>query len=257
MKWELPKPKYENSAGRLLTILQVGRNGKACLHAIPKSLGVELPHANSNDESAQVVYEFFSEVHRLYHEFLKDMEGVDGPEKDVLLNGLAGLPKHMSPLQLNGACSVLSEAEASLLEVCAAKLSTEETLTEDDIARIRSCIDELRRVIDESRISRTLEKALLDLCRIAEDAISRYEIRGAKGVRDGRVSMVGELMLIYRDQNKDSISDEVWWQKAVNLAHVLDLVVTRLCKYKSIGVTTVKLLGWTYGSDEVPNDNAA
>src|SRR6266516_2178939 len=135
----IPEPVYQNSAGRLLAVLNAMTNGNAYVAEVPKIFGTE---PTSEDQRQQVCLAGLMEIHKLYLEFYEDMleAQITEPQRKVLLSGLGSLRQSIYPIQLNAGYRAPTDAEKSLLEVCATILAQDSTLEKDDIAAIRESI---------------------------------------------------------------------------------------------------------------------
>ena len=151
------KPEHQNSAGRLLAILKAIPDGKRLIDVIPELQGVK---TNASHEKQQIVLVFLMEVHEVYLEFLQDMLNakIKDTQRDALLSGLQSLQETLYPIQLNNPLRKPTEAEISLLQVCATFIDEESPITDDDIEAIRKSISELRGLVESGTISPTLKK---------------------------------------------------------------------------------------------------
>ena len=123
-------PKYPNSAGRLLAILEgLVQNRTPLTHQLlPLMLGKPMP----NEEHQQSIesIKVLTELHFMYVEFLQDLANAEIPaeEKGVLEKGLSSLATLMYPAASNQGARAVSESEKALLEVCATRLPKENIL---------------------------------------------------------------------------------------------------------------------------------
>ncbi len=112
--------KYQNSAGRLLTILQNLQEGQGLAQQlVPMMFGDKAPDDPKGISLNGV--KALTELHKLYATFLQDLVEADmgDDERAVLQNGLTTLESLMYPSALNQASRKIEEAEKALLEVCA------------------------------------------------------------------------------------------------------------------------------------------
>ncbi|MEP3478452.1 MAG: hypothetical protein ABJZ55_04335 [Fuerstiella sp.] len=241
----LPNPKYPNSAGRLLSLLSNIPAGQQLLEVIPRLFDAKPTTPQSKQQACLAG---MMEMHRLYLEFRQDMMDADISEeqRDVLLNGLTSIQDSIYPTQLTGGFRAPTDAEKSLLEVCATILPVDGQIKGDDIDAIRESISSLRTIIESGDISPTLRKALLELVRLSEDAISRFSIRGARGLKKAFKEMLGEAAELYGLSRGDDAAEELQsspaWATIVNHLRLVDSVASRLLKYKPLIENATQLL---------------
>ncbi len=239
-----PEPKYQNSAGRLLALLTAPPSGQTFAEVFPKTFG--LPMA-SQDEKVRSCFTALGEIETVYLEFKRDLVDATTNEqqRNVLLSGLATVPQCFYPMQLNATYRGLTEAEKSLLEVCATMISQEEPLRPDDIKTIRESLADLRKFLEQSDIASTLRKVLLDLIRLSEDAISRFNVYGARGLRRTFKTMLGEAAEFYGNMQQSSEAERgksaEGWKKITHHLKVFDSVASKLLKYQPLFESTVQL----------------
>lgn len=233
----LPEPAYQNSAGRLLAILTSLPNNAAYIEAIPNLFGKD---SKKPQEKQQACLAGLLDLHNLYVEFQQDMQDVQIPEQQraVLLKGLAGLSQVFYPIQMNTAFRSPTDAEKSLLEVCATILSQEPVLQKDDIKAIRDSIVALRALVEDANISPTIRKVLLDLIRMSEDAISRFSIHGARGLRKAYKAMLAEALdtcaSVSTVGEREELTKSNAWAAIVKHLKIIDTVASRLLKYTPV-----------------------
>jgi hypothetical protein len=191
--------KYRNSAGRLLVLLTdmpAACQGKEMVHGLPQFFEIKgFDPRNTSHDRVPMAYEGLRELQMVYMQFKADMEAVDINEdqRKVLLSGLKGLEETIYPMQLNGGFRTLGAAEKSLLEVCATVLNREDGLTTATLDEIKKSVSELESVIRDSATPDELKKVLLDLIRLSREALDRYSIHGAAGLRKAFKQMLGEV----------------------------------------------------------------
>lgn len=229
--------KYQNSAGRLLAILQNLEEGQGLAQQlVPMMFGDKLPTETKGISINGV--KALTELHKLYATFLQDLEEADmgDDERSVLQNGLTTLESLMYPSAINQASRKIEEAEKALLEVCATRLQKESPISEDDIAKIRQSIITLKEAVEENTTSDVLRTILLELVRLSEDSINRYNIYGAKGLKRAFKNMLSEVAEIYLqdEENESDIKKSVTWTKVTNHLKVFDAVASRILKYRPL-----------------------
>ncbi len=130
----------------------------------------------------------------------------------------------------------ITAEEKSLLAVCATSLASEEELTANDIETIRSSIHELQEQVEKADVSPTLQKILLELIRLSNGAIARYNIHGAQGLKQAFKGMLAELTELYYCDKKEKkdIRNSLAWRKIVNHLRTFDDINAKLMKYQSM-----------------------
>ena len=176
----------------------------------------------------------------MYLEFRQDMldANITEQQRDTMLTGIASLGQSLYPTQLTSAIREMTEAETSLLKVCATFIAEEGPITEDDMGAIRDSISDLRTQVEDAKISPTVRKALLELIRLSEDAISRFNIHGARGLKRAFKAMLAEAAELYGmtdpDKDREGLKKSSAWAVIVKHLKILDAVASKLRKYKPL-----------------------
>ncbi|MCG8525146.1 MAG: hypothetical protein MI748_02115 [Opitutales bacterium] len=251
----MKNPRYNNSAGRLLELLsEINESKGDYLHLIPNILKVSSTDNNkSATEPQRLTYSGIVHLHRLYYQFLDDMRSADMNEqqRSVLLNGLKDIQLIVFPAQFNTSPRRITEAEKSLLEVCATVLPIEEDLTKDYINEIRESIGSLRELIENSNTPKELKSLLLEFIRLSNDSIDRFNIYGAKGLKSSIKSMlaeVAELQLSLEEKQIEKIKKSGAWDRIINHLRIIDGVASKILKYKPLLESASKLFLGNDGS---------
>lgn len=232
----LPEPTYRNSAGRLLAILSAYPNDKQVIEFLPGLM----PGVSENvrlRNKQQICFVALREIEELYQQFLDDMANLQIPDlqRQVMLSNLAKVQQTVYPMALNNTIRVLNDAEKQMLEVCETMIPQEDTLEKEDIDAIRESIALLRELVEHGDVSSTLKKTLLELIRLAEDAISRFNIHGARGLKRAFKTMLSEAIDFYYSegiQEREELKKTGVWQKMMNLVHTMDTVAGKILKYQ-------------------------
>ncbi len=231
--------KYPNSAGRLLALFNSIDGGKAFAPQLAKMvLGETIPD-NDEEGLAKIGTKAYAELHSMYQEFIEDMEAADiGQEqKNVLLKGLEGMRKSIYIPNIAVKPRVLTEAEKSLLEVCATALPAEGQLAEDDKNAIKESISDLQNLIENTETDPVLRGILLELVRLSQDSIARFNIHGARGLKRafrGMLAEVAELYLATDEGDQAEIKETNAWHALLNHLRLIDSVAGRLLKYRPL-----------------------
>jgi hypothetical protein len=240
-----PNPEYQNSAGRLLALLSVIPKNKNLLESLPLLFGAA---ANSMQQRHKATMSALVDLHNLYMEFREDMMGpeINEKQRNVILGGLVALEDSLSPIALNTSMRPVGEAEAALLRVAATLLPEDGLVTDDDLRKIRESTSKLRSLVEQGDISPTLRKALLELIRLSEDAISRFNIHGPRGLKKAFKSMLAEAAELYgfmkSSEEQGEPSQSTTWSVIVCHLKMFDEIAARIMKYRPLIESSVPLL---------------
>ena len=239
------EPKYLNSAGRLLAILQCINDGQSVSDQLIPLVFGEHP-GNDQKRVSSLGVKAITELHILYANFLDDLASADmeDEERTVLEKGLTSLQSLMYPQALNQGLRAPSDAEKALLEVCATRFSRENPVADEDIDCIRESISYLREQVDICAKNLVLRKILLEIIRLSEDSINRYHIYGAEGLKKAFKGMLSEVAEIYmQDENAQSeIRNSSAWNKAVEHLKLFDTVASKTMEYQPLIETASQFL---------------
>lgn len=240
-----PEAKYQNSAGRLLAVLESLDSKQASYsYLIPIFFDKKPP----DDQKQQSILgmKAVTELHILYAEFLEDLSNADigEDEKSVLEKGLVSLESLMFPQAMNQAVRALSDAEKALLEVCATRLPKEIKVSAEDFEAIRNSINSLRSEVNQLPERSVLRELLLELVRLSEDSINRYHIYGAGGLKNAFKSMLSEVAEIYmqNEEDADELKSSPAWENAVDHLKLFDAVASKVMEYRPLIESASKLL---------------
>ncbi len=234
-------PQYNNSAGRLLAVLdELNKNNNGYIVAIPLIFGDDAPKKDKGKtEPQRQTFVGISHLHYLYSQFIEEMRSSDIPDqqRQVLMNGLKELELIVYPSNLGSAARKITEAEKSLLEVCATIIPQEENLSNDYISEIRESINSLRNLIEKSDTPAQLKSLLLEFMRLSNDSIDRFNIYGAKGLKSSIKSMlaeVAELQLSMDEKEIEKIQKSGSWDTMLKHLRVVDGIASKMLKYKPL-----------------------
>jgi hypothetical protein len=140
----------------------------------------------------------------------------------------------MYPASADQPIRSVSEAEKALLEVCATRLPKESIIEPEEFDQILQSINDLKECVSELEEGSILKTILLELIRLSEDAISRFNIYGAKGLKRAFKNMLAEVSEIYLQDDEDvsEIKDTTSWNKATEHLKKFDVVAAKAMKYK-------------------------
>ncbi|MFT6987168.1 MAG: hypothetical protein ACJAT7_003021 [Psychromonas sp.] len=231
------KPRYPNSAGRLLAILENVKPNKPFISELGPLFFEEAPTKDAA-QKALLSIRSLSQLHSIYAEFIKDLSEADIPdeEKNVLITGTASLVSMMYPTSADQNMRAVNAAEKALLEVCATRLPKENVIEPDDIENILQSIIELKQCVSDLPAGSILKTILLELIRLSEDSINRFNIYGAKGLKKAFKNMLAEVAEIYLqdDEEVSEIKKSNAWKKASEHLKIFDSVAAKAMKYKPL-----------------------
>jgi hypothetical protein len=231
------QPRYPNSAGRLLAVLESIKPNQQYIVQLGSLFFDEKP-TKDPAQLALLSIKSLSQLHTIYAEFIQDLSDADIPdeEKNVLIKGTASLATMMYPNTAHTNMRAVNEAEKALLEVCATRLPKENIIEPDDLELIFQSISELKQCVSELKSGSILKTILLELIRLSEDAINRFNIYGAKGLKKAFKNMLAEVAEIYLQDDEDlsEIKDSNSWKKASEHLKKFDSVAAKAMKYKPL-----------------------
>jgi hypothetical protein len=239
----IPPPLYENSAGRLLAILDAlsTRNstekGLQFAELLVKVFYAPPYQPSDPSERSEAAYFALSFLHEIYRGVCEDVVSDPHIKKDtraVLQRSIVKLRETIFPRNIEAHYRPPADTERSILELCATEFMREDRIGSDDLEKIREAIVGLRVVVDTADISPTLRKSLLELIRLSEDAISRYNIHGARGLRKVFKSMMGEAAEIWQELPPEEKQRNDIWQPIRKLLKVVDNAAAAAMKYKPL-----------------------
>jgi hypothetical protein len=233
-------PHKQNSAGRLLVVLKAFAGAGSLYVVLSKLEGYEpstAPGTITNGVEQQKMVEaanrFLAEVQRLHQQLVDDLDSctLTSSQKRSFSESLVGLREIITPMDLAPATRSLREMEIHVLTILAEFLDEETPLATDDIDSIRESIESLRGVVANANISPVLKKALKELIRLSEDAINRFDIHGAKGLRRAFKTMLVESAEIMEEAKKEQ--GEAGTVSKLVYKHLMtfDAVVTKVGNY--------------------------
>ena len=244
----MTEPTYRNSAGRFLNLLRSMNKSGKYLDIIPGAFcSQDEATTNGKEAKNQLCLIGLSKLDEVYQTFIKDMQKseIGEEQRSVLLKGLENLKTIIYPMQLNSGMRAASEAEFSLLEVCATILPQEGEIQQNDIEDIKQSINDLREVIEKSETPDVLKKLLMEYIRLSHDSISRYSIYGVKGLKDAIKSMLAEsaeMQWSLNEEEKEKVRSSEAWQAAVKHLRLLDQIGSKILEYQPMLQAGTQLL---------------
>jgi len=158
--------------------------------------------------------------------------GIPDTTKQTLREGLKGVGSVLNPVQLQGACKRIGDAERAVLELAATLLPQGDVLIKTDLDQIRESLAGLQKLTEEADISPTLKKSILELIRLTNDAIARFRIHGASGFKKRFKQMIGEAALLSQEIDKETVEGKSVIERVQKHLLTIDGVLARITKYK-------------------------
>lgn len=242
-----------NPAGRLHRIL---REAKSQPHNRKvRQVWATVLGCDENDDaeiSRRVI-----EVYSLSNEVKGLIELLPDLNHELYLKSYNKIDKAIFPLNLNsnwqGQQQALSDDLLARLQFCAEELGrhySEETLSDEDLAEIDDLISDLFSTISQGDIELSLRMALLEELEKIRRALAIYRIKGGRGVKEALQSLLGAVVV-----NKEALSEEggknpAMLRKLGTLVEKLDAFTARALRvHKVLSGPIGKALGFlTAGS---------
>ena len=230
-------PHRRNSAARLLAVLHGIPSNQSLVEILPNHLGTD---TQDPGERVQLCFAFFSAVQYEYQQFKQDVlaSSMEDEERNEYINGLKKIEDTIYPSNFSGQFRPLEKAEIALLRVCATRIPEEGEVDQNDIEQIRASISELRSVVESSKTSKPLRRALLELIRLSEDSISRFAIHGAREFKKAFKAMLAETLELYATPDNEKDQDESWWSaasaKIKKHLELFDAIAAKTLQYKPL-----------------------
>lgn len=237
--------KYNNSAGRLLAILNaIKQTGNGTYQDLfPKAFS-DQSGEDSNRltaiERLSLTFDAIHELQTLYSKVVTDIEKskMAKEQVEVALRGILSIREAINPSNLKSQCRAISEAEAAMLEMCAAGLETFKEATDQDLKDLRESIQSLYETAQGNEINETLRDVILELTRISRTSIDLYEIRGPEGLKEAFKEMIGELSDILftgtTEDEKEEIKQSEAWKEVCKHLQRVDMIASKLMEYRPL-----------------------
>jgi hypothetical protein len=162
------KIKYNNSAGRLLAILNaIKQKGNGTyMDLFPKVFGSEDEEANKNLSAIlrlSITFDGIYELQTLYAHVVDDIKKSALAEEqiEVALRGILSVRETINPANLKSHFRAISEAKAAMLEMCAAGITTFADASEDELEELRNSADNLFETAKKQDINETLQRVIV------------------------------------------------------------------------------------------------
>lgn len=245
-----------NPAGRLHKILTLAKghpDNQKVKYVWSKALGV--------DENDLVVTKSVIELYSLSQEIQSLIKMNENLNHELYLASFHRIDKAFFPLNLasnwQGVKQQLTEEALTRLQFCAQELSgfySEESLSEENLADIIKKTDELYESLYDSALPSALRLTLLEEVQRIRNAISLYQIKGAKGLKEALQGAIGavvanqEELKIAKDENDDVI------KKLGNLLDKMDSFTSKALKVHKIIKSPISFLIEKFSSNNEENN---
>lgn len=212
---ERPRLEYRNSAGRILRVLQAfrGQNGSRPIPQVAPIFGVKA--------TARAVHTAIDALWEDHDQLAQEiLQFKDNPDQYALFKSqLPSIEQSIHSLVIDSGggsitTSVNNESVVAL-QFIAATMPKEGEVKEADIDSVRRAIAELRRQVDEAEdLTKTIREWLLELVRMMEDGLSRFEMRGGRGLRKELAAVIGEIVT-RKSWVQEVKRKETLWEKLI------------------------------------------
>lgn len=237
--------KYNNSAGRLLAILNAikQKDNGTYMDLFPKVFGNDDEEANKKLPAIQrlsITFDGIHELQTLYSHVVSDVRksALAKEQIEVALRGILSIRETINPANLKSNFRPISEAEGAMLEMCAAGLDTFAEASDDELEELRKSAEDLFETAKRQDIDKTLQRVILELARVSKNSIDLYEIRGPEGLRAAFKEMIGELSEILftgtTDKEKEEIKKSETWQEVCKHLQRFDMIASKLMQYRPL-----------------------
>lgn len=233
-----------NPAGRLHKILSNAKrqpDNQKVKVVWSKALGIE----EDDIEVTKSVIELYS----LSQEIQSLIKMNDNLNHELYLSSFNRIDMAFFPLNLattwQGAKSHLTDEALTRLQFCAQELSgfySEETLSDEDLADIIKKTDELYNSLYSSTLPSVLRLTLLEEVQRIRNAISLYQIRGAKGLKEALQGAIGAVVANQEDLKKAKNDNDEVIKKLGGLLEKVDSFASKALKIHKIIKSPISFL---------------
>jgi hypothetical protein len=222
--------KRDNPAGRLWHILNDAKTKKPNLRT--REVWGQVFNIDKNATSQ--LLEKQGEIIHLLMDVKRDIEGIDGLNKDLYLKQLPSIENALASVRLSdkweGFKNRLDDATMLSLAHCADKLSehsNERVLNQDELQGLREEIEVLiDRVLDSTPLGPKLQEILLEHLEVMRRAIINYNLYGSDGLQEAVKTATGAVYLNRKvfEAEKDSETVDWYWKIIVRVGTMTALV---------------------------------
>lgn len=233
-----------NPAGRLHKILSNAKrqpDNQKVKTVWSKALGVE--------DDDVVVTKSVIELYSLSQEIQSLIKMNDNLNHELYLSSFNRIDLAFFPLNLattwQGAKNHLTDEALTRLQFCAQELSgfySEETLSKEDLADIIKKTDELYNSLYSSTLPSVLRLTLLEEVQRIRNAISLYQIKGAKGLKEALQGAIGAVVANQEELKKAKNDNDEVIKKLGGLLEKVDSFASKALKIHKIIKSPISFL---------------
>lgn len=233
------------SAGRLLKVVKALKHGNPIYVTVGNALAYPALNTHTTPERYQLGNMALREIQVMFEDFVNEIQERYPVEKQKvhILDGMEPLRLCIYPGNLEATYEHLGPGVISYLQMAASGLPEEEAVAADDFKSLREALVNLHELAKS--VKPALRKVLLELIRLAEDAISKFEIRGSVGLNRALKQMWGELAEVWR-VGTESDAEEIQQREAFSAVREFifkfDAVYAKAVKYVPLLEHVVPLL---------------
>nr|WP_283103811.1 hypothetical protein [Shewanella gelidii] len=229
-------------------------DNKTVKFAWSKTLGVE--------EDDIVVTKSVIELYSLSQEIQSLIKMNENLNHDLYLSSFHRIDRVFFPLNLGttwqGAKQHLTEEALTRLQFCAQELSgfySEESLTKEDLADIIKKTDELYDSLYNSTLPTVLRLTLLEEVQRIRNAISLYQIKGAKGLKEALQGAIGAVVANQEELKKAKNENDEVITKLGTLLDKMDSFASKALKIHKIIKAPISFLIEKFSSNNEEQDS--
>ncbi|MFD2168387.1 hypothetical protein ACFSJY_19190 [Thalassotalea euphylliae] len=226
-----------NPAGRLYKILSKAKgqpDNRRVKDVWNKALGID----GDDVEVTKSVVELYS----LSQEIQSLIKMKENLNHDLYLSSFQSIDRAFFPLHLatnwQSVKQHLTDEALTRLQFCSQELSgfySEESLSEEDLEDIIKKTDELFTALYSSSLPSALRLALLEEVQRIRNAISLYQIKGAKGLKEALQGAIGALVANQEElKNATDSDDDDVIKRLGNLLDKMDSFTSKALKIHKI-----------------------
>ena len=246
-----------NPAGRLHKILS-----QAKAHPDNQKVKVVWSKALGVEEDDIVVTKSVIELYSLSQEIQSLIKMNENLNHELYLSSFHRIDRAFFPLNLGttwqGAKQHLTEEALTRLQFCAQELSgfySEESLSKEDLDDIIKKTDELYDSLYNSTLPSVLRLTLLEEVQRIRNAISLYQIKGAKGLKEALQGAIGAVVANQEGLKKAKNENDEVIKKLGTLLDKMDSFASKALKIHKIIKSPISFLIEKFSSNNEEQDS--
>ena len=251
-------PPRNNSAGRLIGLLSLIQRGDGYAKLLMGFYELKGPKGKppTNRQYLMAFVDFTAKLQNVYAQFVNDVESPNSPIaslRPLIGDGLGALHLTIFPQGWTENIRVPTSAEIAILRHAAELLPDDGDPKQSDVDELRGHIEFLRSLAESADIHPLVKNALLEVARLASNALSEYLIYGPDSFHSAFKRMLGELMEAWLRRGYSETVQQPWWSQVVRTVMMVDGIASTLGRYAGLAVNSSRLLGLDL---DVPTDSA-